>query len=125
MTSLFSILYVVHNEEQQDLPESAIEREQARLFKDGDRGAFDWFFNRYREPVYRFCYKHLKNEEAALDAVQESFLRLLGMRERLKPGQGVKNYLFTIALNYCYDVLRKEQFRKTGSLTPLVEDKGL
>ncbi len=71
-----------------------------------EQTAINALFERYGHLVFGVCIKYLKNEDAAKDATQQIFIKLLEdlLRfnvERFKP------WLFKVAKNYCYMQLRK------------------
>ena len=59
--------------------------------------------------VIRRCRKILKNEDDALDAVHDVFLKLLKEEERLN-GQFPSSLLYTMATNVCLNRLRKKKW---------------
>ena len=76
-------------------------------FQAGDEFAFVGIYNRYKGPVYSFCYKMLHNSDAAEDVMQETFLRIYENRDRLLKTSAFKSWLFTIARNQCLNSIRK------------------
>jgi RNA polymerase sigma-70 factor (ECF subfamily) len=60
--------------------------------------------------VLRRCRQLLKDEDKALDAMQETFVRLLRNRDRLDAA-GPSSLLYRIATNVCLNVLRGERRR--------------
>lgn len=58
--------------------------------------------------VLRRCRRLLKNEEAACDAMQEVFLKVLRYRDTLT-SQYPSSLLFRIATNVCLNRIRKER----------------
>lgn len=76
-------------------------------FRSGDEFAFVSLYNRYKGPVYAFCYKMMLDSEAAQDVMQETFLRVYENRDRLMKSGAFKSWLFTIARNQCLNWLRK------------------
>lgn len=69
--------------------------------------AFATLFERYSHLVYGVCVKQLKDAENAKDATQQIFIKLL---EDLKKFQltNFKAWLYTVAKNHCYMILRKD-----------------
>src|ERR1700755_804578 len=59
--------------------------------------------------------KYLKNEEAAKDAVQQIFLKVIHEVQRYKV-QYFKSWLYMIARNYCLMQLRKHDIKATREL---------
>ena len=73
----------------------------------------------YRElgpAVYRRCLRLLKDREAARDATQEVFVKLLRDRERLADRQTALPWLYRVATNHCLNVLRDARRRPTAVL---------
>ncbi len=70
--------------------------------------AFAALFQRYSHLVYGVCLKYLKNVEAAKDASQQIFIKLL---EDLKSHDVMffKSWLYTVARNHCLMELRKSK----------------
>jgi RNA polymerase sigma-70 factor (ECF subfamily) len=76
-------------------------------FQAGDEFAFVGIYNRYKGPVYSFCYKMLLNRYSAQDVMQETFLRVYENRDRLLKTSAFKSWLFTIARNQCLNAIRR------------------
>ncbi|MCC6839561.1 MAG: RNA polymerase sigma factor [Flavobacteriales bacterium] len=60
----------------------------------------------HADGIYRFALKHLRDEEAAKDVVQESFARLWQKLEDVD-GAKSKSYLFTTAHHIMVDSVRR------------------
>jgi len=75
--------------------------------KKGDKKAFEAFFHAHKDAVYKYAILHLKEGEAAVDLVQEVFLRFWNKRADIDPQGNAKAYLYTIARNAVFDELRK------------------
>jgi RNA polymerase sigma-70 factor (ECF subfamily) len=69
------------------------------------------FYTRYGPMVLRRCRKLLKNEEKAMDAMQEVFTNLLLNQKRLK-NQYPSSLLYRIATNVCLNIIRAERSRQ-------------
>lgn len=76
-------------------------------FQAGDEFAFVGIYNRFKGPVYSFCYKMLMDSDAAQDVMQETFLRVYENRHRLLKTSAFKSWLFTIARNQCLNAIRR------------------
>jgi RNA polymerase sigma-70 factor (ECF subfamily) len=63
------------------------------------------FYRRYGPMVQRRCRQLLKDEEAAMDAAQEVFVKVLVHQERLG-AQAPSSLLYRIATNTCLNRLR-------------------
>lgn len=78
-------------------------------FQEGDEFAFVTLYNRYKGQVYVYCRKMLLDEELAQDALQETFLRVYENRARLLKTSAFRSWLFTIARNQCYNLMRRDR----------------
>jgi len=65
---------------------------------------------RYTMLLLGVCMKYLKNEEAAKDAVQQIYLKVIHELRRY-PVQYFKSWLYMIARNYCLMQLRKHHVK--------------
>ncbi len=74
----------------------------------GDPEAWDILFKRYQLPLYVYVFELVRDEQASLDIVQESFIsavrHLAGLREDQKFG----GWLFGIAHQKCIQRWRKQ-----------------
>ena len=59
------------------------------------------------EPLFRFAFRYLRDETAARDVAQETFVRVYFKAASFKPQSTVKTWLYTIAVNLCRDRLRR------------------
>jgi RNA polymerase sigma-70 factor, ECF subfamily len=78
-------------------------------FQAGDEFAFVSLYNRYKGPIYAFCYKMMGDREQARDVMQETFLRVYENRDRLTSTKAFKSWIFTIARNQCLNQIRKDR----------------
>jgi RNA polymerase sigma-70 factor (ECF subfamily) len=76
-------------------------------------------YRTYGPMVQRRCRQLLRDEEAAADAMQETFVRLLRHGERLRP-RYPSSLLYRIATNVCLNQLRSNRRRPTTSADPLL-----
>lgn len=67
-------------------------------------------YRKYGPMVLRRCRKLLCEEEAALDAMQETFVRCLKSRQKLD-ARAPSSLLYCIATNVCLNVIRSEKRR--------------
>jgi len=66
--------------------------------------------------VYRRCLRMLRDEEAAYDAVQEVFLRLLSPSAQVGALRVPAAYLYRMATNVCLNLLRRDRGRAVLTL---------
>jgi RNA polymerase sigma-70 factor (ECF subfamily) len=63
-------------------------------------------FERYGAMVYRRCVAILRNDEAARDAVQEVFLRVIERRQQFRGDSSPSTWLYAVATLHCLQQLR-------------------
>jgi RNA polymerase sigma-70 factor (ECF subfamily) len=100
------------------------DEELLAAYKAGEASAFRVLVERHHAPVYRFCLRALRSPEAAADAAQEVFLRVVKNAPTWEPKAKVTTWLYTIARNHCIDEARKGRFRKTDSLDETLSKDG-
>ncbi len=90
-------------------------------FLAGDAGAFDLLVERWQGPLLRFATSLLRSEEAAEDAVQESFLRLIRKTPEVGSDGVLGPWLFRVCRNLCYDAMKtdtRERKRREKATPP-------
>lgn len=95
-----------------------ISDEQAmwRVQNGDDAQAFAQLMNRWEKPIQNLCTRMTGDAHRAEDLTQEAFARVYGRRKEYKPEGRFSTYLWRIALNLCYDEIRRKQRRKEFSL---------
>ena len=86
---------------------SLLERIQA-----GDREAFMTVIRLFQRKVFVLAYSILRDREDALDAVQETFLRLHRKAGLYKPGNSFQGWLLQMAKNISIDHYRKHRKKR-------------
>lgn len=84
----------------------------------GDLRAFDLLMEAHERRVFAISLRILRNREEALDATQETFITVLRKAGSFEGRAAFSTWLYRIAVNTCYDQLRKKRRRPT---TPLPE----
>ena len=79
----------------------------ARL-KEGDVDSFDALFLHYSNKLFWFVYGYLKSKEEAEETIQDIFLKIWEQRSDLDENKSFNSYLFTIAKNQVFNILRKK-----------------
>jgi RNA polymerase sigma-70 factor (ECF subfamily) len=77
-------------------------------------------FERYGAMVYRRCAAILRSDEAARDAVQEVFLRVIERRRQFRGDSAPGTWLYAIATLHCLQQLRDHAGR-SAKLAQLAE----
>ena len=67
--------------------------------------------------MFGICLRMLRDRDAALDAVQETFITVFRKADRYKGEAAFSTWLYRVAVNTCYDQLRKAK-RKTAQPLP-------
>jgi len=80
--------------------------------RDGDREAFMTLVKFYQQKVFVIAFSILRNKEDALDAVQETFLRLYQKSGSFRPGNNFQGWLLEIAKNISIDHYRKHRQKR-------------
>ncbi|MFZ5353597.1 MAG: sigma-70 family RNA polymerase sigma factor [Bacillota bacterium] len=69
----------------------------------GDSDAFYKLMCEHKTQLYKIAYAYFKNEQDALEAVQETTVRALLNIRKLKQPKYFKTWLIRILINYCID----------------------
>lgn len=83
------------------------DQELMRLVQEGDFSPASEIFERYSTRIYNFAYRFLRNSEAAEDATQEVFVKMLKHAQQFHGDAKLSTWLFSITANLCRDHLRK------------------
>jgi RNA polymerase sigma-70 factor (ECF subfamily) len=94
-------------------PEDVADRELVERSKRGDADAFRTIFERYRRRAYALALGVVHDKDAALDVVQEAFLRAHKNLGDFEGNASVYTWLYRIVMNAGIDHVRKERRRKT------------
>ena len=86
---------------------SLSDQELMRRVQNGDHGSASEIFERYGRRIYNFAYRFLRNGEAAEDATQEVFVKMLKNSRQFQGDAKLSTWLFSITANFCRDHLRK------------------
>ena len=83
------------------------DQELMRIVQAGDFSPATEIYDRYSSRIYNFAYRFLKNSEAAEDAAQEVFVKMLKHANQFHGDAKLSTWLFSITANWCRDYLRK------------------
>ena len=73
------------------------------------RSEFSSLVHRLSKKLYIYAYRILRDQEGSEDAVQEIFIKLWKMNEKLREYESVEALATTMVKNYCIDQLRKQK----------------
>ena len=83
-----------------------------RAAQGGDVAAFNTLVLTYQRQIFNVCYRTLGNAEDAADATQDALLSAFrGLKTFQGVAAGLRGWLLRIAVNTCYDQLRRRQRR--------------
>jgi RNA polymerase sigma-70 factor (ECF subfamily) len=88
-------------------PTEAIARARA-----GDADAWGQLYHDYAPAIFRFCRRALPTREDAEDATMEVFTKLHGKLNQYDSTRSFSAWLYKIAANHCWDILRRRRIRQ-------------
>lgn len=80
--------------------------------KKGDSAALELLFKKFFNPLARFSFNYVKDQDAAKDIVQEVFYQIWNKREELPETTNLSAYLFTAIRNRSLNVLSQVNNRQ-------------
>lgn len=96
------------------------DQELMRIVQSGDYSPASEIYDRYSGRIYNFAFRFLKNSEAAEDATQEVFVKMLKHANQFHGDAKLSTWLFSITANWCRDYLRKADNKSKESDDVLV-----
>ena len=87
----------------------------------GSEEALGELIDRYREKLFRFVYRIVRNEADAAEIVSETFVRVHRYSANYRPKAKVVTWIYTITTNLCRDHHRREKRRRFLSLFSVSE----
>ncbi|MBQ2911234.1 MAG: sigma-70 family RNA polymerase sigma factor [Clostridia bacterium] len=99
------------------------EKEIIRRAANGDMEAFEIIVSLYEKKVYNLAYRNLGNEQDALDACQEVFLRVFRFMGKFKEESSFSTWIYSIAMNVCRDHIKRSRIGYDVSLNQENDDE--
>jgi len=96
------------------------DQELMRIVQAGDLSPASEIYDRYSGRIYNFALRFLKNSEAAEDATQEVFVKMIRHASQFQGDAKLSTWLFSITANWCRDYLRKADNKSKESDDVLV-----
>ena len=84
--------------------------------KRGDRAAFAGLVEKYKQPLFNFIFRTLRDEMESEDVAQTVFLQVYKSRARYQRTAKFSTWLFTIARNLCLNEIRRRSRHPAESL---------
>lgn len=88
------------------------ERDLLLKLRNGNQKAFELLYAHYKKHIIGHLLFIFKSDELAQDIAQETFIAIWENRSQVNPEKSFKAFLFTIATNKAYDLLRKANVDK-------------
>ncbi len=82
-----------------------------RVGAQDDHEAFARLVERWERPMQNLCVRMTGDSHRSQDLTQELFLRLFSRRKEYQPSGKFSTYIWRVALNLCYDELRRRKRR--------------
>ena len=89
----------------------------------GDSSCLDEWIALYYSDIFRYCLWHTKDRQTAEDAVQETFLKVIGHFDCIAKSRKRRAYIYKVASNVCIDLWRKKSDQEIPEETAYF-DKG-
>src|SRR5438552_3972829 len=91
----------------------------------GDESAFEHLVTRHGRRVFAIARHFFRHPETVEDIAQETFAKAFFSLASYRRGASFEQWLAKIAVNNCYDELRKRKKRGEMTLADLTEDEGV
>src|SRR3954471_18148829 len=88
------------------------EEAMCRVKSHDDHYEFARLVSRWEQPIRRLCARMTGDMHRGEDLKQETFVRLFEKRKDYQPTGKFSTFLWRIALNLCYDELRRQHRRR-------------
>lgn len=85
------------------------EQELVAQIMDGDDFAYEQIINRYKDGLYRHCFKFTHDEDEAEDIAHEAFIEAFVHLDQYNPKYRFSTWLYKIATNLALMYLRKRR----------------
>ncbi len=89
----------------------------------GDPKGFETLIGRYQSLVFRIVYHYLGRRNEVEDIAQEVFLKVFRSLAQYDTGRPFKAWVSRIAVNSCFDELRKTRARKEQLFSELADEE--
>lgn len=76
----------------------------------GNHVSYGELVDRYKNAIYRHCFAMLRNEDAAEDMAQETFIAAYYKLKTYKTDYKFSTWLFKISTNKCLDSLKRKKY---------------
>ena len=106
-------------------PDTASDEQLMLRYGEGDMLAFGELYGRHRLGLYRFIAWRSPRAEWVDEIVQDAWASLHHARQRYRPDASFRTYLYQIARNRLFDLLRQHQHVLVAELGPAIGGRDL
>jgi RNA polymerase sigma-70 factor (ECF subfamily) len=103
---------------ERDSREREFERDKVQACQAGDREAFEYLVEKYRDIVYAVAYRFARDPELALDLTQDIFIRAYRGIKSFRGRSGFGTWLYRVAINTCIDHTRRKARSVDSKVVP-------
>ncbi len=90
--------------------------ELIRRGKDGDPGALEEIYERFKGQLFSLALRHAGDRAAAEDILQDTFIKVLTHLDDVRNAETFPAWVYRIAINTCYSHLRGRRTRENRTL---------
>lgn len=90
----------------------------------GSEESFEILVRRHQRRVFSIARHFFRSPETVEDIIQETFAKVFFSLSSYRRGASFEQWLARIAVNNCYDELRRRRKRNESLITELTEDEG-
>ena len=87
--------------------------------REGDTNALSRLVQLWYKRIYNFCYKYFFDHDLAMEVAQKTFISMHRNIAGLQDVGRFKSWLYTIAVNFCLEELRRRKSNQSMSLHDL------
>src|SRR5579864_3367577 len=85
------------------------DHELVKQYLKGDEKSLEVLVAKYLNPIYRFVYSYVKDQQTAEDITQDVFLKVWKNAKKVDKNKNFKSWIYTIAKNTALDFLKKKK----------------
>ena len=101
-----------HRPDRMSAPSRPEPREAIARARTGDAEAWGVLYREYAPAIFRFCRRALPTREDAEDATMDVFMKLKDKLVQYDQSRSFTAWLYKVAANHCWDVLRRRKTRQ-------------
>lgn len=99
------------------------EQDLIRRAQKGELSAFEQLVKKYQKMILAHTLRLLKDMDKAKDAAQEAFVRAYENIRKFKLGRPFRPWIYKIATNICYDMIKKDSKVTRLKYEPVMESE--